>query len=105
MNITVRDELKGLIQKAGIGASVALSDLNAPEKTKVLSSLKYPKNSLDVLWDDCQDLHTNAKLLVSFENDVIIVQMVIDFCVVGSFQFKCRTTCFTCDKLSWRLHY
>jgi hypothetical protein len=66
MVITVRDELKGLIQKAGIGASVALSDLNATERPKVLQSLKYPKHSLDVLWDNSNDLHTNAKLLVCF---------------------------------------
>jgi hypothetical protein len=65
MAITVRDELKGLIQKAGIGASVALSNLTASEKPKVLSSLKYPKNSLEVLWDECEDLHSGTKLLVS----------------------------------------
>lgn len=66
LDVTVRDELKGLIQKAGIGASVALSSLSAAEKPKVLSSLKYPKNSLEVLWDDCDDLHTNVKLLVCY---------------------------------------
>lgn len=66
MAITVRDELKGLIQKAGIGASVALSDLSASDKPKVLSSLKYPKNLLEVLWDECSDLHTDVKLLVKY---------------------------------------
>lgn len=65
LNMTVRDELKGLVQKAGIGASVALSDLSAADKPKVLSLLKYPKNSLDILWDDSNDLHTDAILLVS----------------------------------------
>lgn len=65
MVVTVRDELKGLIQKAGIGASVALSSLNSSDKPKVLSSLKYPKNTLDVLWDESNDLHTDKILLVS----------------------------------------
>lgn len=65
MAITVRDELKGLTQKAGIGASVTLLNLTASEKPKVLLSLKYPKNSLEVLWDECEDLHSDIKLLVS----------------------------------------
>lgn len=64
MAITVRDELKGLTQKAGIGASVALSNLSASDKPKVLSSLKYPKNLLEVLWDESSDLHTEENLLV-----------------------------------------
>lgn len=63
--VAVRDELKGLIQRAGIGASIALSDLSASEQPRVLSSLKYPKNGLDVLWDDSADLHTERKLLDS----------------------------------------
>lgn len=64
MAITVRDESKGLIQKAGIGASVRLAETDPADKPKIVSLLKYPKNCLDILWGDSKDLHTNAKLLV-----------------------------------------
>ncbi|KAG0985182.1 hypothetical protein G6F29_004223 [Rhizopus arrhizus] len=63
MAIVVRDETKGLIQKAGLGASVRLSKVDPLEKPKIVSLLKYPKNCLNVLWGDSKDLHTNANLL------------------------------------------
>ncbi|KAI8985388.1 mediator complex subunit MED14-domain-containing protein [Pilobolus umbonatus] len=63
MNITVRDEFKGLIQKAGIGASVALSDISLSDRTKVITSLKYPKNDLEIVWGGSNDLYTTRKLL------------------------------------------
>ncbi|CEG65647.1 hypothetical protein RMATCC62417_02385 [Rhizopus microsporus] len=63
MAITVRDESKGLIQKAGIGASVRLAETDPADKPKIVSLLKYPKNCLDILWGDSKNLHTNAKLL------------------------------------------
>ncbi|EIE85708.1 hypothetical protein RO3G_10418 [Rhizopus delemar RA 99-880] len=59
----MRDETKGLIQKAGLGASVRLSKVDPLEKPKIVSLLKYPKNCLNVLWGDSKDLHTNANLL------------------------------------------
>lgn len=90
LDITVRDELKGLIQKAGIGASVALSNLTAAEKPKVLSSLKYPKNSLEVLWDDCEDLHTDVKLLdpsnLNAEQLVLHVTNYHGACIIKKFR-------------------
>lgn len=64
MSISVRDEFKGLIQKAGIGASIALADLDNNDRVKVFSSLKYPKNALQVLWNDSSELYTKANLLV-----------------------------------------
>ncbi|KAI8372823.1 mediator complex subunit MED14-domain-containing protein [Radiomyces spectabilis] len=63
--VTVRDELKGLIQKAGVGASVALADVDANDKPKVASALKYPKASLDILWGGSSDLHSDSELLVA----------------------------------------
>ncbi|KAL0095351.1 mediator complex subunit MED14-domain-containing protein [Phycomyces blakesleeanus] len=62
MVATIRDEFKGLIQKAGIGASVALADINASDRPKVVSALKYPKTQLDLKWGDCTDLHTKDVL-------------------------------------------
>ncbi|KAG0184516.1 mediator complex subunit [Apophysomyces sp. BC1034] len=61
--ITVRDELKGLIQKAGIGASIALGNLNEADKSKVAAALKYPKRRVDVMWGGLGELHTSANLL------------------------------------------
>ncbi|KAI7862369.1 mediator complex subunit MED14-domain-containing protein [Spinellus fusiger] len=58
LTATVRDEFKGLIQKAGIGASVALADTEATDRHKVVSALKYPKTQLDLLWGGSADLHT-----------------------------------------------
>lgn len=90
MAITVRDELKGLTQKAGIGASVALSDLSASDKPKVLSSLKYPKNLLEVLWDECSDLHTDANLLdpgnLNAEQLVLHVTNYHSACIIQKFR-------------------
>ncbi|KAI8087237.1 mediator complex subunit MED14-domain-containing protein [Thamnidium elegans] len=90
MTITVRDELKGLIQKAGIGASVALSDLSASDKPKVLSSLKYPKNLLEVLWDEYSDLHTDIKLLdpgnLNAEQLVLHVTNYHSACIINKFR-------------------
>ncbi|KAI9273703.1 mediator complex subunit MED14-domain-containing protein [Sporodiniella umbellata] len=63
MNMIVRDETKGLIQKAGLGASVRLSELDPSEKPKIVSLLKYPKSCLDILWGDSKDLHTDINLL------------------------------------------
>ncbi|CAO3671138.1 unnamed protein product [Rhizopus stolonifer] len=63
MAVVVRDETKGLIQKAGLGASVRLSEVDPLEKPKIVSLLKYPKNCLDVLWGDSKDLHTTTNLL------------------------------------------
>jgi hypothetical protein len=84
LNLTVRDELKGLIQKAGIGASIALSEVAAQDKPKVLSSLKYPKDCLDVLWDDSSDLYTEKKLLES--SNLNIEQLVLH---VTNYHGKC----------------
>ncbi|KAL7319662.1 mediator complex subunit, variant 5 [Mucor circinelloides] len=88
--VTVRDELKGLIQKAGIGASIALSDLSANEQPRVLSSLKYPKNCLDVLWDDSADLHTERKLLdssnLNLEQLVLHVTNYHGKCIIDKFR-------------------
>jgi hypothetical protein len=70
LNLMVRDELKGLIQKAGIGASIALNQVATQDKPKVLSLLKYPKDSLHVVWDDSPDLHTDKKLLESSNLDI-----------------------------------
>lgn len=61
----VRDEFKGLIQKAGIGASIQLSGLDNAEKSKAVSALKYPKNQLKVFWGGSDKLYTKTKLLVS----------------------------------------
>lgn len=63
-SISVRDEFKGLIQKAGIGASIALANVDNNDRVKVFSSLKYPKNVLQVLWNDNPELYTTAKLIV-----------------------------------------
>lgn len=84
LHLTIRDELKGLIQKAGIGASVALSQLSSQDKPKVLSSLKYPKDCLNVLWDDSLDLHTEKKLLET--SDLNIEQLVLH---VTNYHGKC----------------
>lgn len=62
--IAVRDELKGLIQKSGLGASVALMNIDAADRTKVYTALKYPKNSLDVFWGGSRNLHSDTDLLV-----------------------------------------
>ncbi|CAO3633150.1 unnamed protein product [Cunninghamella blakesleeana] len=61
----VRDELKGLIQKSGIGLSVSLANLNDIDKVKVYSSLKYPKTGLEVNWCSSSNLHTDKILLDS----------------------------------------
>ncbi|ORX58215.1 MED14-domain-containing protein [Hesseltinella vesiculosa] len=61
--LTVRDEWKGLIQKSGLGASVALADLDDQAKTKVFASLKYPKTLLITLWNGDKDLHSDGPLL------------------------------------------
>ncbi|KAI9308076.1 mediator complex subunit MED14-domain-containing protein [Cunninghamella echinulata] len=65
LRIAVRDELKGLIQKSGIGVSVSLANLNDVDKVKVYSSLKYPKTCLEVTWCGSSNLHTNKILLDS----------------------------------------
>ncbi|KAI9482994.1 MAG: mediator complex subunit MED14-domain-containing protein [Benjaminiella poitrasii] len=80
----IRDELKGLVQKAGIGASIALSDVNASDQHKVLTSLKYPKNTLEVLWNDNPELYTNAKLIES--SDLNIERLVLH---VTNYHGKC----------------
>ncbi|KAI8083090.1 mediator complex subunit MED14-domain-containing protein [Halteromyces radiatus] len=69
-SIAVRDELKGLIQKSGIGASVSLADLDETSRNKVYCSLKYPKSCLDVLWSGSKNLHTNETLLNSMNMNV-----------------------------------
>ncbi|KAF1797445.1 mediator complex subunit MED14-domain-containing protein [Mucor lusitanicus] len=88
--VAVRDELKGLIQKAGIGASIALSDLTANEQPRVLSSLKYPKHCLDVLWDESADLHTERKLLdsanLNLEQLVLHVTNYHGKCIIDKFR-------------------
>ncbi|GAN01025.1 mediator of RNA polymerase II transcription subunit 14-like [Mucor ambiguus] len=88
--VAVRDELKGLVQKAGIGASIALSDLSANEQARVLSSLKYPKNCLDVLWDDNANLHTERKLLdsanLNLEQLVLHVTNYHGKCIIDKFR-------------------
>ncbi|KAF7726089.1 mediator complex subunit [Apophysomyces ossiformis] len=61
--ITVRDELKGLIQKAGIGASITLNDLSESDKVKVAAALKYPKRCVDVTWGGSRELYTSENLL------------------------------------------
>lgn len=62
----VRDELKGLIQKSGIGVSVSLTNLSDIDKVKVYSSLKYPKTCLEVKWCGSSNLHTEKVLLVIY---------------------------------------
>lgn len=88
--VAVRDELKGLIQKAGIGASITLSDLTANEQPRVLSSLKYPKNDLDVIWDDSSNLHTEKKLLnssnLNLEQLVLHVTNYHSKCIIDKFR-------------------
>ena len=66
MAISIRDELKGLIEQAGLGASVELSKMDHADRPKIVSALKYPKNQLDVLWGGDSNLHTNADLLVLY---------------------------------------
>lgn len=63
--IFVRDEFKGLTQKAGIGASIALAELDNIDRVKVFSSLKYPKNMLQVQWNNSPELYTTTKLIVT----------------------------------------
>ncbi|KAI8150222.1 mediator complex subunit MED14-domain-containing protein [Fennellomyces sp. T-0311] len=63
MAISIRDELKGLIEQAGLGASVQLSKMDNADRPKIISALKYPKNQLDVLWGGESNLHTNSDLL------------------------------------------
>lgn len=63
--IAVRDELQSLIHKAGLGASVALANIDAADKPKLVSALKYPKTALDVSWGGVNDLHSEKDLLVS----------------------------------------
>lgn len=62
--IAVRDELKGLIQKSGLGASVALMNVDDADKPKLYTALKYPKNNLDVFWGGSRNLHSDTDLLV-----------------------------------------
>ncbi|KAI8064780.1 mediator complex subunit MED14-domain-containing protein [Gongronella butleri] len=63
MAVAIRDEWKGLIQKSGLGASVALSDLDDQAKSKVFAALKYPKTLLNILWNADKDLHSDEPLL------------------------------------------
>ncbi|KAI8368341.1 mediator complex subunit MED14-domain-containing protein [Choanephora cucurbitarum] len=49
--MAVRDDWYGVIQKAGIGASIHLSELPVQDRFRVLSLLKYPKTSLSIVWD------------------------------------------------------
>jgi len=70
--------------------SIALSDLSANEQPRVLSSLKYPKNCLDVLWDDSADLHTERKLLdssnLNLEQLVLHVTNYHGKCIIDKFR-------------------
>ncbi|ORY98525.1 mediator complex subunit MED14-domain-containing protein [Syncephalastrum racemosum] len=61
--IAVRDELQSLIHKAGLGASVALANIDPADKPKLVSALKYPKTALEVLWGGVNDLHSEKDLL------------------------------------------
>ncbi|KAI9249124.1 mediator complex subunit MED14-domain-containing protein [Phascolomyces articulosus] len=68
--VSIRDELKGLVEQAGLGASVELSKMDNADQPKIVSSLKYPKNQLDVLWGGDNNLHTNTELLNPSDIDV-----------------------------------
>ncbi|KAI9484335.1 mediator complex subunit MED14-domain-containing protein [Zychaea mexicana] len=70
MAISIRDDLKGLIEQAGLGASVELSKMDNADRPKIVSALKYPKNQLDVLWGGDSNLHTSAELLNPSDIDV-----------------------------------
>ncbi|RCH87883.1 mediator complex subunit, partial [Rhizopus stolonifer] len=63
LSMSMRDDWKGLIQKAGIGASIRLSEMPVQDRPKVLASLKYPKHMLEVLWDGRPELYTDQPLL------------------------------------------
>lgn len=49
--MAVRDDFQSVIQSAGIGASIRLSELGWQDRMRVVQLLKYPKNTLVVRWD------------------------------------------------------
>ncbi|KAI7880178.1 MED14-domain-containing protein [Lichtheimia hyalospora FSU 10163] len=63
MAISVRDDMRGLVQRAGLGASAMLSAVDDDDKPAVVSALQYPKNELEVLWGGFNDLHADKELL------------------------------------------
>ncbi|KAI8967316.1 mediator complex subunit MED14-domain-containing protein [Mycotypha africana] len=87
----VRDEYKGMIQKAGIGASIALDKIiDQNERVKVLNMLKYPKDTLQALWNDCPDLFTDEQLLdpanLNMEQVVLHVTNYHGKCMIEKFR-------------------
>lgn len=64
MAISVRDDMRGLVQRAGLGASAMLSSVDEEDKPAVVSALQYPKNQLEVLWGGFNNLHADKELLV-----------------------------------------
>lgn len=64
MAISVRDDMRGLVQRAGLGASAMLSAVDDDDKPAVVSALQYPKNELEVLWGGFNNLHADKELLV-----------------------------------------
>lgn len=98
MAINVRDELKGLIQEAGLGASVTLASIDEADKPKVYSSLKYPKTGLDVLWGGIANLHSHENLMVCIVTRILYEWSLI--CYVDAFQPQRGTSRLACHSVS-----